>query len=534
MNVAERSIESFRESQRLHPMTLLQRLIVSLPGLLILVLTARNDEGPQQWLYLLALGLYGFIAIPMMVLYYLRFRFRISSTDLLIDSGVVTRRRRSIPIERIQNVEIQRPLLARLSGTAKVRVETAGSAGAEGVLELISLETAYRLRDAIRAFQRELKAEDSRASNTAGDVVIGEEAEAQRLAITEASVSGVAPASERLYEMGLGRVLLSGVFRFSLIYIAVMFSGMEYLNVDPVDIFDWVERGPLRPFAEFAATSPTIAILASLAAASAVAWVTGILVNLNRFYRFRLQIDQDKLLYQHGLLTLQEAAIPLKRVQTFVLRTNPLMRRYGWWALDVQTLGLESSRRGRSIIVPFARLEEVLAVLGRLEAVAVPESYLSVSRLTIRRRFLRYSIVLAAASGLVWLIWSPAAWALTGVPVLLAVAFAQYRNHGYVPESEHLFVRSGVLRHQVWVIPTRKHQAFFETESFFQRRLGLASLHVDTAGAPSWRFPQVVDLPVEVCRTQFDALVARIRDGRNRDSSGTLSTAFPEPPLATT
>jgi putative membrane protein len=197
----------------------------------------------------------------------------------------------------------------------------------------------------------------------------------------------------------------------------------------------------------------------------------------------------------------------------------------------VQTLGLESSRRGRSVIVPFAKREETLAVLDRLESVAVPEAFLSVSRLTIRRRFIRYSLVLAALTGAMWMVWSPAGWALAAIPALLVVAIAQFRNHGYVSEANHLFVRSGVLRHQVWIIPTRKHQAFFESASYFQRRLGLATLHVDTAGAPGWRFPQVIDLPLEICRSQFDALVARIREGRNSAGTGALSTALPESPI---
>ena len=526
------AIEEFRTDQKLHPMTLIQRLVVSLPGLLVLILTVQQGDDPTTWLYVIALGLYGFVAIPLMVLQYVRFRFRINRNDLDINSGVLTRRRRLIPIERIQNIEIQRPILARMTGTAKVRVETAGSSGAEGVLELISLDTAYRLRDAIRAYQRTLQTtptevEPDRAEHVAsvGTETAQTSTEQAATSLPQVSESSPAPGAESLYGMDLGRVLLSGVFRFSLIYIAVMFSGLEYLNIDPVEIFDWVERGPLHPFAEFAAASPIMAIVASLALAGVVAWITGILVNLNRFYRFKLYLENEKLQNQQGLLTLHEATIPLKRIQVFVMRTNPLMRRFGWWALDVQTLGLDASRRGRSVVVPFARLDEVLAILRRLEPVAYPEVFESVSRLTIRRRFVRYALVLAGAAGLVSLMWLPAAWALAALPLLWLVAVAQYRNHGYHLTNDHLYVRGGVLGHQVWIIPTRKHQAFYASGTFFQRRLGLGTLQVDTAGAPTWRYPRIVDLPEEACFDRFDELVGRLRDGRNSVRRRALSTS---------
>lgn len=512
-------IESFRENQRLHPMTLAQRLLVSIPGLVVLILTLSTSRNAQTWVYAIALILYGFIAIPAMILQYVRFRYRISDRELHIESGVLTRRRRSIPVERIQNIEIQRPLLARLSGTAKVRVETAGSAGAEGVLELISLETAYQLRDTIRAYQQVI------ASGTEGDAGGVDEGAAPPVDPADRHTPEHEAGIESLYQMSLRRVLLSGIFRFSLVYIVVMFSFLEYLNIDPVEVFEWFERGPLHPVAEFAEESPVMAVLASIAVAGFIAWITGILVNLNRFFRFHLRLEGEKLHNRQGLLTLNEGTIPLKRIQVYILRTNPLMRRFGWWALDVQTLGLDSSRKGRSVIVPFARLTETLDVLRRLEGVTVPDEFQSVSPLSIRRRFVRYAVLLAVLVAALLPIWEGSVWGFVLLPLLLLLALLQYRNHGFVPQHGHLFVRSGVLRHQVWVIPTRKYQVFFASESLFQRRLSLGTLHVDTAGSAGIVLPTVVDLPTSEMQARFHELVDRFRATRNSTTSTALKGA---------
>ena len=129
-----------QDVRRLHPLTLLQRLVVSLPGLLILLLPFLRSPDRDAWLSLFSAVVYGMVALPLLALQYLRFRYWITPKEIVIQSGVTTRRTRSIPIERIQNIEIEQRLLPRLFGAAKVKLETAGSATTEGVLDLVSLD----------------------------------------------------------------------------------------------------------------------------------------------------------------------------------------------------------------------------------------------------------------------------------------------------------------------------------------------------------------------------------------------------------
>ncbi|NNF04578.1 MAG: PH domain-containing protein, partial [Rhodothermales bacterium] len=146
-------LNTYREGRRLHPMTLLQRFLVSIPALVFLILPMRQAPDSTAWLNLAFAALYAVLVLPWIVLYYLRFRYWISDEELTIHSGVLTRRRRNIPVDRIQNIEIQQPLLPRLFGTAKVAVYTAGSSNAEGVLEYVSLDEAKSIKAIVRRIQ---------------------------------------------------------------------------------------------------------------------------------------------------------------------------------------------------------------------------------------------------------------------------------------------------------------------------------------------------------------------------------------------
>ena len=55
-----------------------------------------------------------------------------------------------IPFDRVQDIAIEQRLLARLFGTAKVKIETGGAAKDEGNLDMIALADAQALRDQVR------------------------------------------------------------------------------------------------------------------------------------------------------------------------------------------------------------------------------------------------------------------------------------------------------------------------------------------------------------------------------------------------
>ena len=180
-----RSDDTGETEHRLHPMTLALRAVVAVPALVFLLIPVFRSGDSSALFNLVLSFLYAIVLIPWMVLHYVRFRYRITRNEVIIHSGVLTRRRRNIPVDRVQNIEIEQRLLQRLTGTARVRIHTAGSQEAEGALDVVSLREAHRIRETVRAYQREL---DRGPAPEAAEPV---------------------PATSRLYSMDARRVLTS-------------------------------------------------------------------------------------------------------------------------------------------------------------------------------------------------------------------------------------------------------------------------------------------------------------------------------------
>ncbi|WP_022835457.1 PH domain-containing protein [Salisaeta longa] len=481
------------EGRRLHPLTLLLRILASLPAVVLLllpVLTGSSSNDP--WLSLLMTGLYGLVALPAIIMRYLRLRYQITPQQIVIQRGVIRRQNRSIPVERVQNIQIERPLMARFFGLARVKIETAGGSSTEGVLEYVHIDEAQRIRQTIRSLQADGTAQPADDATDRRDL---------------------------LYGMNTPRVLLSGAFRFSLLYIAVIFSVTQFF--DPNQITAWLmqSRGWVQQVAEAAYASPALTALLTAGAAVLLGWTTGVVLHVNRFYGFRLWLDEDKLHKKHGLLAVTEGTIPLEKVQVLILETNPLMRAFGWYTLKVQTMGLDVEEEGHRVIAPFAQFADAVALAQRVHRFHLPEDFTSVSPITIRRRFVRYAGALVGLVGLggwLWPLdwWHPAGvaapwWLLALLPAAFGWAVLQYRYHAYTLSGRELYVRRGVLRQRLWVMPVSKFHVFYQTATVFQRRLNVANVFVDTAGASSAAYPDIIDLPQPVARALMEQLHAR-------------------------
>lgn len=86
---------------------------------------------------------------------YRNWKYELTTDSLKIEKGVIVKKYKSIPYERIQNVDITRGILARIIGFSTIDIQTAGYSMAgpqsgglsEGHIPAVSMKDAERIRD---------------------------------------------------------------------------------------------------------------------------------------------------------------------------------------------------------------------------------------------------------------------------------------------------------------------------------------------------------------------------------------------------
>ena len=417
-----------------------------------------------------------------LLLYWRFFQFRVGPSEIRIDSGILNRIHRSIPFDRIQDVDISQPLLARALGLARVKFETGGSAGAkedEGVLQAISLERAQELRALVRA---------------------------RRGVAPEAPAADVAEPPP-IYAMDLRRVLLAGVFNFSLAVLAGLFGVSQtfgdVLGFDPLSRRFWREMLAVgSPLLDLIVTHQMIAVFAGLVVLVLVGLATGMVRTLLREHGFRLDRSGLGLRRRRGLLTLTDVTLPIRRIQAAIIGTGPLREAFGWRELKLQSLARDETTKGDHIVAPLADEAEIAGVIGELgwRPIAADVHWHRVS--TAYAWTFTLAVALLAIPAAVQLLFFPLI-ALAGfiaIAILIAFRWLAWRRTRYALDGDRLLVRRGWWRRQTVILPLAGIQSADLTENFISRRFGTASLLIGVAGGSGFSAHGVSALPRETAR----------------------------------
>jgi putative membrane protein len=494
--------------RRLHvlsPVFFASRHALRLWPLAVLVAARR-----QFWL--LVLG--ALVLLAWSTLEWLRRTYELEGGALRLEEGVVARKLRAVPFDRIQQVELVRKPLHRLLGVASLRVETAGGGTAAEVdLDVVTLEEARTLRASLLRAKAQVTGARGGAVGTGADTAgppaaagaPGDQAGAGAAGTPAGQVAtgqpdawadAEAPRAERmLLRLSLGEVMLAGITGSRAAAALVILGPISQATDWFPGLTDWL-------FARFdpeAVTPTTPAAFAAVAVLAVVVWLgLAAASSIVTDYGFTLARAGNDLVVRRGLLERREAVLPLGRLQVVRIEESLLRRALGLASIRIQSAGRTGGgdQTASRLAIPVLQRVQVNRVLEELLPGAAPVPRLLLPPPAARRRAVTRSVLTAtvfiAAVGLsLWWLTSlgvlgvPAALAVLALPVLavaVTIGLAAYRSLGHATREGFLYARVGVAIRVTTAVPVAKAQSGSVRTTPFQRRAGLATLHVDVAG----------------------------------------------------
>jgi putative membrane protein len=422
------------------------------------------------------------------LLSWLTFTYQVLPDQVVIARGLLNKSRRSIPAERIQDVSITRGPVSRLIGLAEVRLETGGGEKDEGVLASVSLTEARRLREVLRR----------RGAAAA--------------AVADTDAAAVAPAEDEavLFRLGTGRLLLLGVFKFSMVWIAAIFGLLQFGGeLTTYDLEWWMRRLRDVVVEERPQDDPGFGLWI-VGAAIALGLATGVGRTVLRNFGFTLTRDERRFRVRRGLLTRSEVAVARRQIQLGLIEHGTVSGRLGWRAFKVQTLGGGGEASGMQELLPFARPREVDPIVGLAGLPPFREGApTAVSAAHAVGGVIGFVVVPAVLIGVAGLFFWPALLLLPLVGLGLAVALLRPGRHRFAATEDGVQVRRGVLTRRDWTVPHGAVQTLTVRQGPLQRRLGVATVRIDTAGGAAFG-PHVHDLETRRAADFVGEVLARV------------------------
>lgn len=389
----------------------------------------------------------GGIAVAVLVLVTLgswlswrRLRYLVGPEDIRVEQGLISRSARSVPYERIQDVSLEQGLLPRLFGLVEVRFETGAGGKDELKLAYVSLGEGERLRDVVRE-QRTV---------------------APLAAAASESVARTEPEGRLLFAMGPGRLLLFGLFEFSLIVFAVLAGATQQFEfLLPFDLWDvdqWENRLAGSGSAwgswlyDLGWAAQVVGVLIALASLVLLGLVTGVVRTVLRDWQFRLDLTSRGFRRRRGLLTKTDVVMPAARVQAIIVSTGFVRRVWGWRALSFVSLAQDAGSANHDV-APFATLAEIAPIVAAA-GFTLPDEGVDWHRPSAAYRFDRalFAALPLVLAGIVLLFIEQIAWAAP-LPWLLAALLA-LRQHFLWRYERHAVDARQILSRRGWLSPT--------------------------------------------------------------------------------
>lgn len=372
--------------------------------------------------------------------------FRITGDDVEVRSGVLFRTQRRAPLDRVQGVNLTRPMVARLVGLAKLEVVGAG-ADANVRLEYLATPAAETVRADI------LRLASGRRLGTAGDAAATPASRVAALGHTVGRgltglIEGDEPAvavPESVVRIPAGRLIASQLLSPPTLWLA---AGLIALIVGAAADMPWLLLG-FVPAVIGAGVYTIRAITRSL--------------------RYAIAPTDDGVRITFGLLTTVTETVPPGRIHAVEVSQSILWRPAGWWTVRVNRLsgrsGSDDAAQQFTTMLPVGTAADVQAVLGLIMPEVPAEEWAQIVRDAIAGT--------GAAAG-----FTPSprrAW------ILLPLS---WRRTGFRLTPDALLLRRGLVWRALTILPLARLQSIGMQQSPLERMLRLATLRGHVVAGP--------------------------------------------------
>ncbi len=431
-----------------------------------------------------------------------RFTWAVEAGNLVIEQGLLQRSRRVIPADRVQSVDLIRPLRHRALGVVQVRVEAIGGTDSEGVLEALDEPTAF-------ALQRALLGE--RAARRSGGTTVGPTAGA-----------GPPPSAPRqLVQVSPRDLVLAGLTGGRVGVVAALLAAAQQVLGDRFD-----QLAGLVPLGAGLAALVLLAVVGVV-----IVFALSVLATVVSYWDFTVMRDEEELRISRGLLETRLETVPLSRIQSLRIEQNLLRRLVGLASVRADLAGRVGAGQDQAtgLLLPIAPVDTarrlVADLLGSAEPVALtltPPPARSRRRYVVRG--LGVGVLLAALGGLAVAAggspWVPVVAGVVGAGVGVPTAVAWWSALGSGRSDGVLVARTGLVVRRRVHVPVGRVQRMSVRSSPFQRRLGLGDVRLGIARSGGWAGPRMPELDLDdaltlTATTVHDAVEAsRRRPGR--------------------
>ncbi len=385
---------------------------------------------------------------------WLTFTYWVEDQELKTEYGFLFKKKRFVPIERIQNLNYNEGIIHRLFNVVQISIETAGGATATADVELtaITKRAANEIEQLINQHRKQELHEEQ----------IGQE-------------------NNIIYKIKNSKLLLLASTSNS---VGVVLAGIAALFSQLVEFIPFEK---ISSQFSFLLQYGFVLVMFIIALAIFIAWIISVAMTYLSYYNFTLKYDDDQLEITRGLIEKKKISIPVQKIQAIKIVENPIRQLFGYATVTIENAGssMTSSKEKKVEQIPFIEKNQIQSILQNIQ----PEINLNIedgdfSPLKARPLFYRkfvWVIVIGTVLGTAFIL-KYLLFLLLLIPLFVYLGVIQHRNAWFKIDGDQLAVQYRIISKVLYLAKHNKIQAFEITQTIFQKRLQIYSGKVFVLG----------------------------------------------------
>ena len=373
---------------------------------------------------------------------WLTFTYWIEDEELKTEYGLFFKKKRFIPIERIQNLNYNEGVIHRLFNVVQISIETAGGLTSVADVELsaITKNAASEMERLIHQnYKRDCQNEQPDQKNK---IIFKMKNENLLLLATTSSSVGV---------------VLTGI-------VALFSQIVEIIPFNKISVhFSFLQQSSL------------FLLTLIIAVALLIAWIISVAMTFLSYYDFTLSYFEDRLEISRGLLEKKKITIPVEKIQAIKIIENPVRQLFGYATVTIENAGssMTSANEKKVVLLPLIKKSAIQSILLNSMDIDLDVEGGNYSPKRARPLFYRkYVLVLAIFTVIATIYISIYSLALLLlVPLFAYLGYIQHRNACFKLGGNQLAVQYRVISKVLYIAKQNKVQAFEITQTVFQKHL---------------------------------------------------------------
>lgn len=435
--------------RRQHPVAAITKVLEIIRGnfITILIILFVGGSGDEQSLFNITWVL-GTILVLFVwgILSWLRFTYRVEDDQLIIEQGVLIRKKIYISKDRIQVIDVTSGIVQRFFGLVQVQVKTAGGSSKEAKISAVTEEVANQLQESLRKGTSKEFPETEKRIET--------------------------------YSLGTKDLVIaastSGSFGVALSIVGAVFSQIDQV-LSEEEMIRYIESIiPTSANSGFIVTAVIFVLV--------ISWLLSFMGTIIKYSGFSVRLKEGELIISHGLFERKQLTIPYNRIQAIQVKEELMHQPLGYVTIKLDSAGY-GNEGGKSVMLfPVLPKQKVSGFIRK----ALPEYAEQIPAIrpplaSLRRYLARMTLLALLVIIPVWLFIPGGIYAFGLLLPALILGFAQFKDAAIGTKENTMLLRYRLLGRNTVILKKYRVQTVENSSNPFQRRSGLAHFTVTVA-----------------------------------------------------